>query len=140
MLTSNSFSALLSIAIGAALLAGAGRIVTAIVRDAEVVATESANIRDLLSAAFAMLGVFLGIEALREIGQMAFAIARPPEWGDPRWMTSLLQQHQQELVGAVIQLLFAVVLILNAAALAMLWARIHSMKAAHDDEPASPRS
>lgn len=133
-----ALSAVVSLAFGAILLFGAGSIVRMIYPDADSEAAggfDRYTLADLQSVAFGAVGAYLAISALRNIAELVYAIARQPDWDTTGQLTLVLEQRQEELAGAAVQLLFAVVLLFSRSALASAWSRLRPMTPQDGDTP-----
>lgn len=131
-----ALSAVVSLAFGAILLFGAGSIMRMIYPDADPEAAggfDRYTPAELQSVAFGAVGAYLAISALRNIAELVYAIARQPDWDTTGQLTLLMEQRQEELAGAVVQLILAVVLLFSRSALASAWSRLRPMT--HDDTP-----
>ncbi|HEX2833376.1 MAG TPA: hypothetical protein VHW00_10195 [Thermoanaerobaculia bacterium] len=71
--------------------------------------------------AFAAVGVFFALSALRDIGQLVYAIVRLPEWDETGTYETLIGEHRATLIGAVVQLVAAIVLVWKRYSLALLF-------------------
>ncbi len=128
---SGGLSAVLLIAGGTVLLLGAGRIMSMIYPDADAegpIVPDRYSLAELQSIVFGGVGAFLAITALRQVAELVYAIARQPAWDTTGQLAYALQGRKEELVGAAVQLVFAVVLLFSRSALAAGWSRLRPMK------------
>jgi hypothetical protein len=127
VLMTTALGAVLSIVLGAVLLLAASRILTLLgVADDD---SASAPLRSygpaqLQGLVFGGVGVYLAIAALRNIGELVFAIVRLREWASTGQLNYLLETRQEALAGAAVQLVAAVVLLFNRSALASVWSSV----------------
>ena len=124
-------TAVLLIAVGTLLLLGADRIVRMIYPDAEAetpIVPDRYSVAELQSVVFGGVGAFLAITALRQVAELVYAIARQPAWDTTGTLRFAMESRQEDLAGAAVQLVFAVVLLFSRSALAAGWARLRPMK------------
>ena len=128
-------TAVVMIAAGTLLLLGARRIVSMIYPDAEAetpIVPDRYSLAELQSVVFGGVGAFLAISALRNMAELIYAIARQPAWDTTGRLAYAMEGRQEDLAGAAVQLVFAVLLLFSRSALAAGWARLRPMKS---DEP-----
>ena len=89
---------------------------------------------ELQSLVFGGLGVYFAIGALRDIATLVYTILRKPEWDSTNAMPYLFQHAQNDLVGAAVQLIAAIILLVNRRMLATAWHRMRPMASQHDGE------
>jgi hypothetical protein len=131
-----ALSAVVRIAFGAILLFGARGIMSVIYPDADSEAAavpDRYTLVDLQSVAFGAVGAYLAISALRDIAELAYTIARQPDWDATGQLTYVMERRQEDLAGAAVQLLLAVVLLFSRSTLASAWSRLRPMKADDGD-------
>jgi hypothetical protein len=124
-------NAIVSIVLGTILLLGARPIVAVLDRDGDAEAPALSgqySLAELQSVAFGGVGAFLAISALRNIAVLVYAIVQRPAWDSAGTgqVAFLLASQQKELIGAAVQLVFAVVLLFSRSALATGWSRLRT--------------
>ena len=134
VLLNSGLGAILNLVLGTFLLLAPERIVDLILPEPESgvdsagAAPPRYELHELQALLFGAAGAYLAILALGDIGQLVYAIARQPPWDQGGQFAFTLQQQQEELAGAAVHLVFAVVLLANRRALAGVWSRVHPMK------------
>ncbi|HYK03119.1 MAG TPA: hypothetical protein VE974_15270 [Thermoanaerobaculia bacterium] len=125
-----ALGAVVVVAFGTILLLGARRIVSIIYpgTDADAAAVpERYTPAELQSVAFGAVGAYLAISALRDIAELVYTIARQPDWDTTGQLTYMMERRQEDLAGAAVQLVLAVVLLFSRSALASAWSRARPM-------------
>jgi hypothetical protein len=133
-----ALNAVVMVAFGAILLFGARPIMRVIHPEADSEAEAVPGrytLGELQSVAFGAVGAYLAISALRDIAELVYAIARQPDWDTTGDLRYLLAQRQEDLAGAAVQLVFAVVLLFSRSTLASAWSRLRPMTPQSDDAP-----
>lgn len=110
---------------GLALFLGAQKIVGLIAPedDDSPGALPNLSATQIQAIAFAAVGAYFALNALHDIGQLVYGIVRLPAWDETGTFESLLGEQRQMLVGAVVQLVAAIVLVWKRYSLALLFER-----------------
>ena len=83
--------------------------------------------QELEQAGFGILGAYLLILALRDLAVVIYVLRMKAEWDSTGQFTYLWANNGQTLIGAVVQGLFAVILLLGRQRLASAWSKLHPM-------------
>lgn len=129
VLLTAALGGIVNLALGVGLLTGAQWLVAIIdsnARTSEDVAGRY-SLAELQSLLFGAVGVYFAVSALRDIGTLVYAIARQPAWDSTGRWAYLLEGRQEQLAGAAVQFVVAVVLMISRSTLASWWSRVRPM-------------
>lgn len=125
----SGLSVVVNLALGTFLLLGARSVVRWLGlagEGPEPLALGRYTLPQIQSVVFGGVGAFFLIAALRDVGELVYAVARQPAWDTTGEFAYVMERHQNELAGAAAQLVCSAVLLLNRSVLAALWSRVNS--------------
>ena len=82
---------------------------------------------EVQSIVFGGVGAYFAISGLANLARLIYGIVRHPKWDETGMFASALQSQHEQLAGAIVQLIAAVILLFGRRGLAATWARVHPM-------------
>ena len=125
-------AAVTNLAVAAVLLTSAEQIVGFIMpaRADEAGTLGTYSPAEVQTVVFGGVGAYFAISGLANLARLIYGIARHPQWDLTGTFGFALQSQQEQLAGAVVQIIAAVILLFGRRGLAATWARVHPMGSA----------